>query len=495
MSQTVTATPLAQVSSQWLVLFLTENAPLPAAAGALDQQIGGAIAKLRERGDFTGKLGEMVDLLHAPGAKAERICLVGLGEGPALSVARLEKAAMSAARRVSVRAAVSVAFALPELPGNVSLTDAVQTLRCSAEVGAVGQALYRAEKDRHKFTSVEIVVPSPQNLDALQAAAQRGEILGQGINLTRELVNLAPADMYPETFAARAQQVAKEVGLKCEVFDEKRLEAEKMGSLLAVAQGSVRPPRVVLFEYRGAGADQPVLSFIGKGVTFDSGGLSLKPSDSMKTMKADMSGAATVLGAMAAIARLKLPVNILGAVGLVENMPSGSAYKLGDILTARNGITIEVLNTDAEGRLVLADVLSYVVDQKVAKMVDLATLTGACVVALGEEVAGAFTNNQPWCDQVLQAAARAGEDMWQLPMFDSFAEQLRCDTADIKNVGTRWGGAITAAKFLERFVGGIPWVHLDIAGPAFAESQKPHKDGGATGAMVRTLVELAASAG
>jgi leucyl aminopeptidase len=206
-----------------------------------------------------------------------------------------------------------------------------------------------------------------------------------------------------------------------------------------------------------------------------------------------MSGAATVLGAMSAIARLKLPVNILGAVGLVENMPSGSAYKLGDILTARNGVTIEVLNTDAEGRLVLADVLSYVVDQKVAKMVDLATLTGACVVALGEEVAGAFTNNQAWCDQLLEAASRAGEDVWQLPMFDSYAEQLRCDVADVKNIGTRWGGAITAAKFLEKFVGGVPWVHLDIAGPAFAESQKPHKDGGGTGAMVRTLVELAAA--
>lgn len=494
MSPKVTATPLRDVASQWLVLFLAANGKLPGPVTELDAALGGAITKLRERGDFTGKLGEMVDLFHAPGVAAERICLVGLGDAGALNLQRIEKAAMSAVRRISARASVTAAFALPELPGGVSLPDAVQILACSAEVGAVGQALYRAEKDRYRLAGVEIVVPSVANLGSLENAAGRGQILGEATNLARELVNLAPADMYPETFADRAVVVARETGLRCEVFDEPRLEAEKMGSLLAVARGSVRPPRVVLLEYRGAGADQPVLSFIGKGVTFDSGGLSLKPSDSMKTMKADMSGAATVLGAMAAIARLKLPVNVLGAVGLVENMPSGSAYKLGDILTARNGVTIEVLNTDAEGRLVLADVLSYVVDQKVAKMVDLATLTGACVVALGEEVAGAFTNNQAWCDQVLQAATRAGEDVWQLPMFDSYAEQLRCDVADVKNVGTRWGGAITAAKFLEKFVGGIPWVHLDIAGPAFAESQKPHKDGGGTGAMVRTLVELAASA-
>jgi leucyl aminopeptidase len=237
----------------------------------------------------------------------------------------------------------------------------------------------------------------------------------------------------------------------------------------------------------------PVLALCGKGVTFDSGGLSLKPTDGMKTMKCDMAGAATVLATMTAIARLKLSVNVLGAMGLVENMPGGKSYKLGDVLTARNGVTIEVLNTDAEGRLVLADVLSYVVDKGAARLIDLATLTGACVVALGEDVVGAFTNDQPLCDEVLAAARRAGEDVWQLPMFDAYAEQLKSDVADCKNVGTRWGGAITAAKFLEKFVSATPWVHLDIAGPAFVETGKPHREGGGTGCMVRTLVELAAS--
>jgi len=234
------------------------------------------------------------------------------------------------------------------------------------------------------------------------------------------------------------------------------------------------------------------LALVGKGVTFDSGGLSIKSSEGMKTMKLDMSGAATVLGAMHAISRLKLPINVVGLMGLVENLVSGDSYKLGDVLTARNGKTIEVLNTDAEGRLVLADVLCVAVDQGADKIIDLATLTGACVVALGEDVAGLMTNDQAWCDVVSQAAADCGERAWQLPMFPEYSEQIKSPVADIKNIGEgRWGGAITAAKFLEEFVDGKPWTHIDIAGPAFAEKDKPHQDGGGTGAFVRTLVEVA----
>ncbi len=266
-----------------------------------------------------------------------------------------------------------------------------------------------------------------------------------------------------------------------------------MGSMLAVAQGSDRPPRLVVIDYRGAGDAEPTLALVGKGVTFDSGGLSLKPSESMITMKCDMGGAATVLGALTAIARLKLPVNVSGYMGLVENMISGSSYKLGDILTCRNGVTVEVQNTDAEGRLVLNDVLAYAVDRGADRLIDLATLTGACVVALGEDVTGVFSNNEDWQNTVLEAAGTAGEDAWPLPMFDHYAELLKSDVADCRNIGGRWGGAITAAKFLEKFVDERPWVHLDIAGPSFATSNKPHPEGGATGCMVRTLVESAAS--
>ena len=230
-------------------------------------------------------------------------------------------------------------------------------------------------------------------------------------------------------------------------------------------------------------------------MTFDSGGLSLKPSDGMKTMKCDMAGAATVLGAMQAIARLKLPLNVMGLAGLVENMPGAAAYKLGDVLTTRAGKTIEVHNTDAEGRLVLADVLSVAVDRGASKIVDLATLTGACVVALGLDVAGLMTNNQPWCDAVRAAAESCGERVWQLPMFPEYSEQIKSDVADLKNVGEgRWAGAIAAAKLLEEFVAGLPWTHIDIAGPAFLEKPKPWLDAGGSGALVPTLVELARQA-
>jgi leucyl aminopeptidase len=281
--------------------------------------------------------------------------------------------------------------------------------------------------------------------------------------------------------------------LESEVWDEKRLATERCGSLLAVAKGSNRPARLVILRHRGGAKGAPTLAIVGKGVTFDSGGLSLKPPEGMLTMKCDMAGAATMLAAMRAIALLKLPINVVGLTGLVENMTGPAAMKLGDVLHARSGRTIEVHNTDAEGRLVLADVLSVALDERPAKIVDLATLTGACVVALGTEVAGVLTNDQPWCDQVLAAARSCGEPVWQLPMYpEIYDELIRSEVADIKNVGDgRWGGAITAAKFLEQFVDGKPWAHIDIAGPAFRDKPKPWSDGGATGQYVRTLIELA----
>jgi leucyl aminopeptidase len=279
--------------------------------------------------------------------------------------------------------------------------------------------------------------------------------------------------------------------LTIEIWDEKRLKQERCGSLLAVAEGSSRPARLVILQHRGGPADQAPIALVGKGVTFDSGGLSIKPTDGMKTMKCDMAGAATVLGAMQAIAQLKLPVNVVGYCGLVENMLGGAAYKLGDVLHARSGKTIEVLNTDAEGRLVLADVLNVCVERKPAKIVDLATLTGACVVALGTDIAGIMTNHQPWADTVKAASDVCGEPLWPLPMFPEFGEQIKSDVADIKNTGEgRWGGAMTAGKFLEEFVDGLPWVHLDIAGPAFYDAPKPWQEAGGSGMYVRTLVEL-----
>ena len=289
----------------------------------------------------------------------------------------------------------------------------------------------------------------------------------------------------------RQRSWPQQYGLEIDVWDPQRLEQERCGALLAVARGSANPPRLITLRYQGDIQAPAAVALVGKGVTFDSGGYSLKPSDAMKTMKCDMGGAATVLGTMVAIARLKLPVSVSGYMGMVENMVSGNAYKLGDVLTARNGTTIEIQNTDAEGRLVLADVLDVAVEQGAARLVDLATLTGACLVALGTDVTGLMTNDQAWCDDLVAAAHHCGESVWQLPMFEEYDEQIVSDVADIKNVGEgRWGGAITAAKFLEHFVKERPWIHCDIAGPAFAEKPKAWLDAGGTGAMLRTLVEL-----
>lgn len=482
------------VSSDWLLLPVGEDQPLLECGRAVDAALKGMLTRLREAGDVAGKLGELTRLLEAPGLAARRVMLVGLGTTSTLTPAQVHRALLAAVRDIGSKAGRSVALALPTASDALPLSNGefARIATVAAHVGSASPQLYRGQPDRHPLERM-VLVHAPGEAAAVAAAADQGRILGEAVNLTRELVNRHPGEVYPESFADRAAQAAVETGLSCEVFEEHRLAQERMQALLAVARGSARPPRMVVLEHRGGGNEAAPLALVGKGVTFDSGGLSLKPTDSMKTMKADMAGAAAVLGAMTAIARLKLPLNVVGLMGLVENMPGGSAYKLGEVLRARNGVTIEVLNTDAEGRLVLADVLSYAVDRGVGRIVDLATLTGSCVVALGEQVAGAFTNHQPWCDAVLAAARRAGEDVWQLPMFDSYAEQLKSDVADCKNVGTRWGGAITAAKFLEKFVGSVPWVHLDIAGPAFVETPLPHLDSGGTGAMVRTLVELAAT--
>jgi len=319
-------------------------------------------------------------------------------------------------------------------------------------------------------------------------AIERGRIIGESMIYLRRLVNEPPSEVYPESFSAKATEIANASGLSIEVWDENRLEAEGCRAILAVGAGSSKPPRLVIMRHNGGKAEPPI-ALVGKGVTFDSGGLSLKPSEAMADMKCDMAGAATVVGLMSAISRLGIKRNVIGLCGLAENMVSGTSYKLGDVIETRSGKTIEILNTDAEGRVVLADTLNVANDSKPSAMIDLATLTGACMVALGTEVAGLMTNNQSLCDSVSEAAKEEGEPVWQLPMFELYDEKVKSKVADIKNVGEgRWGGAITAAKFLENFVDATPWVHIDIAGPSFVDSAKPHRDAGATGVMLRSLL-------
>ncbi len=384
-----------------------------------------------------------------------------------------------------------MALALPEKVSGIDAEGVARALALGFAQGCEGPGLYKSKPDRFPPTELVLIPATQAHSQAVADAAERADIESRAVSLARILVNTPPCDLYPETFADRARNVAQKTGLECLVFNEQQLQSERMQALLAVARGSDRPPRLVLLRHR-MGGEGKTLGLVGKGVTFDSGGLSLKSNDHMVAMKCDMAGAATVLAAMQAAAELKLPVNLLGVLALVENLPSGKAMKLGDVLHARNGKTIEVLNTDAEGRLILADALAYAVDQKVDHLVDLATLTGACVVALGGDIAGLMSNNESWSRRVLAAAQAVGEQAWPLPMFPQFSEMIKSDVADIKNTGgSRNAGAITAAKFLEEFVDDVPWVHLDIAGPAFAEHESASRDAGGTGAFVRTLVELA----
>ena len=433
---------------------------------------------LQQRKDLSADVGKTQLFHNVPGVAADCVVVVGCGKRADFTVASAFRCGGAATKRLADRARPAVAIDLGTMDDSLAAAAIAGAMN-----GCVGQDIFRAEKKLHPIGQLACWSFSPTSL-------QRGTCLGEAILLTRELVNLPPNYMYPEAFTQRAAEVAVAGGIELEVWDEMRLRREKCNALLAVSAGSSRPPRLLVMRYPGKSQRAPI-ALVGKGVTFDSGGLSIKPSEGMLTMKCDMAGAATVLGAMQALAALQVDSPVVAVIGLVENMISGNSYKLGDVLTARSGKTIEIHNTDAEGRLVLADALNVALDEKPSHIVDLATLTGACVVALGTEFCGLMSSDTGWQAELQSAAERAGELLWPLPMHALFTEQIQSKVADIKNVGEgRWGGAITAAKFLQEFVGSTPWAHLDIAGPAFADSAKDYMDAGGTGRMLRTLVEL-----
>ncbi|MBM4000383.1 MAG: leucyl aminopeptidase [Planctomycetes bacterium] len=471
---------LAEHEADTLVIGIPDDPAWPGPSRRVDALSRGLLGRLFESRDVAGKVGETTLVLEPPGLRAKALLTVGLGKQAALDRGVANRAAGSAARQLARRRRGRVAFAL----GDDWPEDRVAGAICGAMVGCAGQDLFRAEKKSFSFDEMTW-------FGATAEACEQGRILGESVNLARRLVNQPPNVLFPDSFADIARTVCAEHGIECEVWDDRRLEQERCGAMLAVGRASTQPPRMLILRYRGAPGEMPPVALVGKGVTFDSGGLSIKPSDGMKTMKGDMAGAAAVLAAMCAAARRGFPAHLIGVLGLVENVISGSAYKLGDVLTARSGTTIEVLNTDAEGRLVLADALNVAVELGAAAIIDVATLTGACSVALGQHVVGVMTNHQPWCDRVLSAARECGEPAWQLPMFPDYGELIRSQVADIKNVGDgRYAGTITGAKFLEEFVGGRPWVHADIAGSAFSESARAWIDGGGTGVFVRTLIEV-----
>ncbi len=350
-------------------------------------------------------------------------------------------------------------------------------------------------RDAGPLTDVQIIARTG-GAAALQQAVDKGRILGECSNVAKSLANEPSNKLTPKIFAERARQSCKDVGLPFDVLDEKQIADLKMGMLLGVAQGSLEPPRLIVMRYTPPGATSgtvsgPVLGLVGKGVTFDTGGISIKPAEGMERMKDDMAGGAAVIAAMRAIALLKPPIRVIGVVPMVENMPSGTAIKPGDVLTSASGKTVEVTNTDAEGRLILGDALWYAREQGATHLIDVATLTGAIMVALGKTTSGLFATPDWWRDVVHATADRAGDRSWPMPLFDDYLEQLKSEIADMNNVGGRPGGAITEARFLTEFSGGLPWAPLDIASTAWAEEAKPFQPKGATGIAVRTLAELA----
>jgi leucyl aminopeptidase len=456
-----------------------------------DEAVAAAAAELIASGEVTGKSLETT-LLHKPaGLKAKRLLLIGGGKAKSFSTSELRQVAGAAVRTLKGKDLKSFAMAVPVADG-LTAEGAVKVISEGAYVGSFDPDYYKSDRKEQKIEEVIIVAPAKSDSNALRAAIAVGTIIGEAQNFTRDLVNEPGNRMTPTILADRARKMSDEVGLQCEVFGPEKIKELKMGAFWSVAQGSQdEPARLIVMRYEPAGAPpKPVLGLVGKGITFDSGGISIKPSDGMEKMKYDMAGGAAMIGAMRAIAQLKPNVRVIGVVCATENMPSGTAQKPGDVQIAMSGKSIEIINTDAEGRLVLADGLHYAKELGATHLIDAATLTGACVVALGMVNAGAFSNDDEFYGRFSASLKASGEKMWRLPVDDEYREMIKSNIADIVNSAGRWGGAVTAAMFLKEFVGDTPWIHLDIAGVAWMEEAKPWIAKGPSGIPVRSLVEF-----
>jgi leucyl aminopeptidase len=447
-----------------------------------------AAHELIASGEVTGKIFE-ANLVHKPhGLKAKRLLLVGGGKAKNFSTYELRKVAGTAVRFLKPKSIKNFAFLAPDLA--TGAVDSVKSVVEGAYVADFDPDTYKSDRKNLAMETVTVVTDADKKV--AEEALREGRAMGESQNLTRVLVNEPSNRMTPTILGEYAKKMCSEVGLKCEVYGADKIKELKMGAFWSVAQGSDEPPALVVMTYEPAGAPkEPVLGLVGKGITFDTGGISIKPADGMEKMKYDMAGGAAMIGAMRAIALLKPKVKVIGIVCASENMPSGKAQKPGDIQIAMSGKSIEIINTDAEGRLVLADGLHYARQLGATHMIDAATLTGACVVALGMVNAGIFANDDAMYQKFSEANKRAGEKMWRLPLDQEYFESIRSSIADIMNSGGRWGGAVTAAMFLKEFVDTTPWIHLDIAGTAWIDDNKPWIAKGPSGIAVRSIVEFA----
>jgi len=459
--------------------------------------LGKRIDTIIELENFKGKEGEVLSVLTEKKLVAPRLYLAGLGEDKKLSLESYRRASASVARQAQTSKIKHLAFnlATPGKKDDVLLSNPKEISHAIAEGAYL--SLYKFDKyitkkkDEHsKITQITIINPDESIVKDVKKELNNVRIICEATTLARDLANAPACEIYPETLADAAKKSAGQYGYDVTVWDKKKIEKEGFGGLLAVNAGSTRPPRFIILEHNSNKKNLDTIVLIGKGITFDSGGISIKPSNGMAEMKMDMSGAAAVIGTMEAAARLKLPVHLVGLIPATENLPSGSAMKPGDIIKHYGGKTSEVDNTDAEGRLILADALAYAATYKPKAVIDLATLTGACVVALGMHATGMMGNDDDLMSKLKAAGDKTFERVWQLPLFDEYEKQIKSDIADVKNVGGKWAGAITAGFFLKKFIGDYKWVHLDIAGTAMLEEQHPYAPKGGSGVGVRLLVEF-----
>jgi leucyl aminopeptidase len=478
-----------------IVGFFEGTEPLDGDMAALDKALGGAISALVSQGEIKGKLNE-ITVIHSLGKlAAARVAVTGLGKPAELSRDRLCGAVAETCRLLRKKGAANLAtVAQGAGAGDIGLEASAQAVTEGALLGLYDFRRHiTKEADYGQVRELTLVAAGEEERKKMESGCRRGRVLAEATNLARDMANEPANYMTPAIMAERARELAADYGLECRVLERAEMQELGMGALLGVAQGSREPPRLIVLNYRGRDSAEVDLALVGKGITFDSGGISIKPSEKMGEMKGDMAGGAAVLAAMSAIGQFKLKINVVALVPATENLPDGSALKPGDVITALGGKTIEVVNTDAEGRLVLADALGYAGKLGAKAIVDVATLTGSCRIALGDICSGLFGNRQELTDRVIKAAAKAGELVWQLPMYEQYKEQNKSDVADIKNSGGRYGGAITAAQFLAEFVADTPWVHLDIAGTFLSDKERGCLVKGATGVPVRTLVNLVMS--
>lgn len=490
MKLTAVRSSLEQLTTDLLVVFVFQDETLFKKQTSQLSSIFNAAAAALSSKDFSGKDGESL-LLYTQKKNTTRLFLLGLGESKKFTLEKLRRAAASASKKAKALKLTSAAIAVPDV--ETILPESIEEI-AEAMAEASLLSIYKfdkyltGQKNGKPLSELKFVTSGSFTSD-IQSGLTTGQIIAEGTIHARDLTNAPGSEIYPETLAADVKSIGKKNGFTVSIFDKKKIQQLKMGGVIGVSKGSEKEPRFITLEYGKSYAKKGTIVLVGKGVTFDSGGISIKPSAGMAEMKMDMGGAAAVIGTFHAVSRLKLKKHVIGLIPSVENMPSGSAVKPGDIIRHFNGKTSEVDNTDAEGRLILADALSYASKFKPSVVIDLATLTGACVVALGHYASGMMGNDQETMDALNTAGSKTYDRVWQLPMYDEYEKLIKSDVADVKNVGGRWAGAITAGWFLKKFIGDYKWVHLDIAGTAMQEENQDYIPRGGSGAGVRLLVE------